>query len=55
MDILLKESQTKILITEGISEILSQIHESTKDYGANLYKQVQDRLIKLLSYHGINV
>jgi hypothetical protein len=44
MDILLKESQTKILITEGISEILSEIHESTKDYGADLYKRVKDRL-----------
>ena len=44
MDILLKESQTKILITEGISEMLSQIHESTKDYGADLYKRVKDRL-----------
>ena len=44
MDILLKESQTKILITEGISEMLSQIHESTKDYGADFYKRVKDRL-----------
>ncbi len=48
MDILIKETQTKILITEGVSEILKGIYEDTIDYSADLYKRVVNKF-------GINV
>jgi hypothetical protein len=48
MDILIKESQTKLLITEGVSEILKDIYEDTIDYSADLYKRVVKKF-------GINV
>lgn len=43
MDILISESQTKVLLTEGISDVLKDIYSDTIDYSADLYKRVVDR------------
>ena len=40
MDILITESQTKILISEGVSDVLKGIYTETKDYSADLFKRV---------------
>jgi hypothetical protein len=49
MDILITESQKKILMTEGIAEALSEIYSGTKDYSADLYKRVKKKLGSNLS------
>jgi len=40
-------------VTLLLDELPNTLLEEQKTY--NFYKEVQDRLIKLLSYHGINV
>lgn len=44
MDILITESQTKILLSEGVSDVLKEIYSETIDYSADLYKRVVKRL-----------
>lgn len=44
MDILITESQTKILLSEGVSDVLKEIYSDTIDYSADLYKRVVKRL-----------
>jgi len=44
MNILITESQTKILLSEGISDILKELYSDTIDYSADLYKRVVKRL-----------
>ena len=44
MDILITESQSKLLITEGIGENLRSLYEHGADYSADLYKRVKKRL-----------
>jgi len=44
MDILITESQKDLLLTEGIGDTLEQIYSSSKDYSADLYKRVKNRL-----------
>lgn len=44
MDILITESQTKILISEGVSDVLKGIYTETKDYSADLFKRVFQKL-----------
>lgn len=43
MDILITESQKRILMTEGIAEALSEIYSGAKDYSADLYKRVKKK------------
>lgn len=44
MDILITESQNKLLITEGVGETLKKVYEHSGDYSADLYKRVKKRL-----------
>jgi len=44
MDILITESQNKLLITEGVGETLRKVYEHSADYSADLYKRVKNRL-----------
>jgi len=44
MDILITESQSRLLITEGIGENLKSVYEHSADYSADLYKRVKSRL-----------
>ena len=44
MNILITESQTKILLSEGVSDVLKEIYSDTIDYSADLYKRVVKRL-----------
>lgn len=44
MDILITESQQKLLITEGVGETLQKLYSGTIDYSADLYKRVLKRL-----------
>jgi len=44
MDILITESQTKILISEGVSDVLKGIYTETKDYSSDLFKRVYKKL-----------
>ena len=44
MDILITESQKRVLMTEGIAEALSEIYSGAKDYSADLYKRVMKKL-----------
>jgi len=44
MDILITESQTKILISEGVSDVLEGIYTETKDYSSDLFKRVYKKL-----------
>jgi len=44
MDILITESQQKLLITEGVGETLQKLYSGTIDYSADLYQRVLKRL-----------
>lgn len=58
MNILITEEQTKVLLTEGMSDILSTIYEKSTDFSASLYKRISKRLkfnLKILLTFGAGV
>lgn len=44
MNVILTEEQTKLLLAEGMPDILSTIYEKGTDFSANLYKRIAKRL-----------
>ena len=58
MNVLITEEQSKIILVEGMPDILSTIYEKSTDFSANLYKRVAKRLkfnLKILLTFGAGV
>jgi hypothetical protein len=58
MNVLITEEQSKIILVEGMSDILSTIYEKSTDFSANLYKRIAKRLkfnLKILLTFGAGV
>lgn len=58
MNVLITEEQSKLLLTEGMSDILSTIYEKSTDFSASLYKRIAKRLkfnVKILLTFGAGV
>lgn len=58
MNVLITEEQSALLLTEGMSDILSSIYEKSTDFSANLYKRIAKRLkfnLKILLTFGAGV
>ena len=52
------EEQSKVILVEGMSDILSTIYEKSTDFSANLYKRISKRLkfnLKILLTFGASV
>ena len=43
MNVLITEQQNKIILLEGMSDIMSTIFEHGADFSANLYKRIMKR------------
>jgi hypothetical protein len=58
MNVLITEEQSKIILVEGMPDILSTIYEKSTDFSANLYKRIAKRLkfnLKILLTFGAGV
>ena len=58
MNVLITEEQTKLILVEGMPDILSTIYEKSTDFSANLYKRIAKRLkfnLKILLTFGAGV
>lgn len=58
MNVIITEEQSKIILVEGMSDILSTIYEKSTDFSANLYKRISKRLkfnLKILLTFGASV
>lgn len=58
MNVILTEDQTKLLLAEGMPDILSSIYEKGTDFSASLYKRIAKRLkfnLKILLTFGAGV
>jgi len=58
MNVLLTEEQTKLILVEGMPDILQSIYEKSTDFSANLYKRIAKRLkfnLKILLTFGAGV
>jgi hypothetical protein len=58
MNVLITEEQTKVILVEGMPDILSTIYEKSTDFSANLYKRISKRLkfnLKILLTFGAGV
>ena len=58
MNVLITEEQSKIILVEGMPDILSTIYEKSTDFSANLYKRIAKRLkfnLKILLTFGASV
>ena len=58
MNVLITEEQSKVILVEGMSDIMSSIFERSTDFSANLYKRVMKRYkfnLKILLTFGASV
>ena len=58
MNVVITEEQSKVILVEGMSDILSTIYEKSTDFSANLYKRISKRLkfnLKILLTFGASV
>ena len=58
MNVLITEEQSKVILVEGMSDILSTIYEKSTDFSASLYKRIAKRLkfnLKILLTFGAGV
>ena len=58
MNVIITEEQSKVILSEGMSDILSTIYEKSTDFSANLYKRISKRLkfnLKILLTFGASV
>jgi hypothetical protein len=58
MNVLITEEQSKIILVEGMPDILSTMYEKSTDFSANLYKRIAKRLkfnLKILLTFGAGV
>jgi len=58
MNVLITEQQNKIILLEGMSDIMSAIFEHGADFSANLYKRIMKRYkfnLKILLTFGAGV
>ena len=58
MNVLITEEQSKVILVEGMSDIMSSIFEHSADFSANLYKRVMKRYkfnLKILLTFGAGV
>jgi hypothetical protein len=58
MNVLITEEQTKVILVEGMSDIMSSIFEHSAEFSANLYKRIMKRYkfnLKILLTFGAGV
>ena len=55
MNVLITEQQNKIILLEGMSDIMSTIFEHGADFSANLYKRIMKRYKFNLKIKPINI
>lgn len=58
MNVVITEEQSRVILVEGMSDILSTIYEKSTDFSANLYKRISKRLkfnLKILLTFGASV
>ena len=58
MNVIITEEQSKVILSEGMSDILSTIYEKSTDFSANIYKRISKRLkfnLKILLTFGASV
>ena len=58
MNVVITEEQSKVILVEGMSDILSTIYEKSTDFSANLYKRISKSLkfnLKILLTFGASV